>query len=62
MMFNLVKRRDLMLGHDVPTQQEAEKLRDQYGKDYMVVQIPGETQPSNRSAKPHRRHSMCGWD
>ena len=37
-MFNIVKRRDFMLAHDVATEQEAEqRLRDQYGRDYIVV-------------------------
>jgi hypothetical protein len=40
-----------MLGDDVPTQQEAEKLRDEYGKEYMVVQIPG---GRNATVKPQR--------
>jgi hypothetical protein len=45
-MFNIVKRKDFMLGHHVPTKQEAEKLRDDYGGEYVVVQIEsaGETQ------------------
>jgi hypothetical protein len=37
-MFNIVKRRDFMLGNHVLTRQEAEKLRDDYGKEYVVVQ------------------------
>ena len=37
-MFNIVKRRDFMLAQDVATEQEAEqRLRDQYGRDYIVV-------------------------
>jgi hypothetical protein len=33
-MFNIVKRRDFMLGQDVATAQEAEqRLRDQYDCD-----------------------------
>jgi hypothetical protein len=37
-MFNIVKRRDFMLGQDVATAQEAEqRLRDQYDCDYIVV-------------------------
>jgi hypothetical protein len=43
-IFNIVKRRDFMLGHDVPTKQEAEKLRDQYGGEYVVVQSLEEDQ------------------
>jgi hypothetical protein len=37
-MFNIVKRRDFMLGQDVATVQEAEQwLRDQYDRDYIIV-------------------------
>jgi hypothetical protein len=37
-MFNIVKRKDFMLGQDVATAQEAEqRLRDQYDRDYIVV-------------------------
>jgi hypothetical protein len=37
-MFNIVKRRDFMLAQDVATEQEAkQRLRDQYGRDYIVV-------------------------
>ena len=36
-MFNIVKRRDFMLADDLPTRQEAEKVRDQYGREYVVV-------------------------
>jgi hypothetical protein len=36
-MFNIVKRRDFMLGHDLPTRQEVEKMREQYGREYVVV-------------------------
>jgi hypothetical protein len=43
-IFNIVKRRDFMLGHNVPTKQEAEKLRDQYGGEYVVVQSLEEDQ------------------
>ena len=37
-MFNIVRRRDLMLAEDLPTLKEAERLRmDKYGHDYIVV-------------------------
>jgi hypothetical protein len=53
-----------MLGQDLPTGQEAEKERDDYGKKYIVVQIEsaGETQPGKfshrcrRMTAPARRH------
>jgi hypothetical protein len=38
-MFNIVKRRDFMLGQNV-SEQEAEKARDDHGKEYIVVSIP----------------------
>jgi hypothetical protein len=38
-MFNSVRRRDFMLGQDLPTRQEAEKLlTEKYGKDHIVVE------------------------
>jgi len=38
-MFNIVKRRDFMLAGDLPTkEEEAEKLRDRYGAEYVVVE------------------------
>jgi hypothetical protein len=37
-MFNIVKRRDFMLAGDLPTKEEAEKLRDRYGAEYVVVE------------------------
>jgi hypothetical protein len=43
-MFNIVRRRDFMLGQDVPTKQEAEKVRDEYGGEYVVVQALEEDQ------------------
>jgi len=37
-MFNIVKRRDLMLANDTSTLQEAEQLLlTNYGRDYIVV-------------------------
>jgi len=37
-MFNIVRRRDFMLGRDVRTEQEAEKLIEEtYGADHIVV-------------------------
>jgi hypothetical protein len=36
-MFNIVKRRDFMLGRNV-SKEEAEKACDDYGKEYVVVQ------------------------
>ena len=36
-MFNVVKRRDFMLGQDLPTKQDAEKALDNYGKEYVVI-------------------------
>ena len=46
-MFNIVKRRDFMLGKNV-SKEEAEKARDDYGKEYVVVQQLDE--PSRPSA------------
>ncbi len=37
-MFNIVKRRDFMLAGDLPTKEEAEKVRDRYGSEYVVVE------------------------
>jgi hypothetical protein len=38
-MFNIVKRRDFMLGQHAQTRQEAEKLlTEKYGKDHIVVE------------------------
>jgi len=38
-MFNIVKRRDLMLGQHAQTRQEAEKLlAEKYGQDHIVVE------------------------
>jgi hypothetical protein len=51
-MFNIVKRRDFMLGQDLPTRQEAEKLlAEKYGRDHIVVEAgePTDTQPAIRS-------------
>ena len=36
-MFNIVKRRDCMLGQDLPTKQDAENALDNYGKEYVVI-------------------------
>jgi hypothetical protein len=47
-MFNIVKRRDFMLGKNV-SKEEAEKARDDYGKEYVVVQQLDEP-PSRPSA------------
>ena len=56
-MFNIVKRRDFMLGQDVATAQEAQQLRDQYGRDYIVVTRadaePIEKPQSPTLAPPH---------
>jgi hypothetical protein len=38
-MFNIVKRRDLMLGRNVSTKEEAEKTARDYGREYVVVQV-----------------------
>jgi hypothetical protein len=49
-MFNIVRRRDFMLGQDLPTRQEAEKLLiEKYGKDHIVVQA-GEPVTDTKSA------------
>jgi hypothetical protein len=38
-MFNIVKRRDFMLGQHAQTRQEAENLLvEKYGKDHIVVE------------------------
>jgi hypothetical protein len=38
-MFNIVKRRDFMLGQPAQTRQEAEKLlAEKYGRDHIVVE------------------------
>jgi hypothetical protein len=38
-MFNIVKRRDFMLGRPAQTRQEAEKLlAEKYGRDHIVVE------------------------
>jgi hypothetical protein len=38
-MFNIVKRRDFMLGQHAQTRQEAEKLlAEKYGRDHIVVE------------------------
>jgi hypothetical protein len=38
-MFNIVKRRDFMLGQHAPTRQQAEKLlAEKYGQDHIVVE------------------------
>jgi hypothetical protein len=38
-MFNIVKRRDFMLGQHAQTRQEAEKLlAEKYGQDHIVVE------------------------
>jgi hypothetical protein len=38
-MFNIVKRRDFMLGKPAQTRQEAEKLlSEKYGPDHVVVE------------------------
>ena len=37
-MFNIVKRRDFMLADDVPSLQEAERIRsEKYDRDHLVV-------------------------
>lgn len=36
-MFNIVKRRDFMLGRNVSTKEEAEQAARNYGKDYIAV-------------------------
>ena len=38
-MFNIVKRRDFMLGKNVSTKEEAEKTARDYGREYVLVQI-----------------------
>ena len=49
-MFNIVRRRDFMLGRDLPTRQEAEKLlTEKYGKDHIVVEA-GEPVTDTKSA------------
>ncbi len=67
-MFNIVKRRDFMLGQDVATAQEAEqRLRDQYDCDYIVpvADAPalsriGELSLARlRQARGLRRHSVA---
>ena len=57
-MFNIVKRRDFMLAQDVATEQEAEqRLRDQYGRDYIVVSravaAPSNEPPTSTLGSPH---------
>jgi len=37
-MFNIVKHRDFMLARDLSTKEEAEKLREGYGTEYVVVE------------------------
>jgi hypothetical protein len=37
-MFNIVKRRDFMLGNDVATREEAAQAALDYGREYVVVQ------------------------
>jgi len=38
-MFNIVKRRDFMLGRNVSIKEEAEKTARDYGREYVLVQI-----------------------
>lgn len=38
-MFNIVKRRDFMLGQNVATEEEAEQAAREYGADYIAVKI-----------------------
>lgn len=45
-MFNIVKRRDFMLGQNV-SELEAEKARDDYGRDYVVVRTSDDHGLSN---------------
>jgi hypothetical protein len=51
-MFNIVKRRDFMLGQHAQTRQEAEKLlAEKYGHDHIVVEA------NEPSSKPCIRQS-----
>jgi hypothetical protein len=50
-MFNIVKRRDFMLGQDLPTKQDAEKALDNYGKEYVVIQTD-EPRHHEQSVRP----------
>jgi hypothetical protein len=50
-MFNIVKRRDFMLGHDLPTRQEAEKTCVQYSREYVVVSR-ADSEPKAATEKP----------
>jgi hypothetical protein len=52
-MFNIVKRRYFMLGQDVPTRRGAEKVIDDYGKEYVVVEKAAES--SSRAPSIHPR-------
>lgn len=38
-MFNIVKRRDFMLGQNVSTKEEAEQAAREYGADYVAVRV-----------------------
>jgi hypothetical protein len=51
-MFNIVKRRDFMLGRNVLTEQEAEKLIEEtYGADHIVVRAEEPEQASVLTTK-----------
>jgi hypothetical protein len=47
-MFNIVRRRDFMLASDLPTKEDAEKLRENYGADYVVVET---TEPPPKTVR-----------
>jgi hypothetical protein len=49
-MFNIVKRRDFMLGQPAQTRQEAEKLlAGKYGQDHIVVEANRATRASGKA-------------
>jgi hypothetical protein len=57
-MFNIVKRRDFMLGQHAQTRQEAEKLLvEKYGQDQIVVEAA-----SHRATRAFRKGGtgLCG--
>jgi hypothetical protein len=52
-MFNIVRRRDFMLGHDLPTREEAQKLCDEkYGGDHVVIETAPSVPARNPPAAP----------
>lgn len=52
-MFNIVKRRDFMLGSNVETIQEAESAAREYGADYVAVRVKEiETAVVSRDIEP----------